>query len=98
MEMKENIVIINGEKYYCLPEHSYYYPGYEMVVGDYIYNYTYIRKPVPGSTTVYADRYITHIWLRDDVEFDVDSRGHASATWDKYKPDPFINIHEWSRE
>ena len=89
---KKNIIVINGEKYYCLPAHSYYYPGYELVRGDYIYNYTYTREPIEGDNTVYADRQVTHIHLRDDVEFDIDSRGHASATWNRNKPDPFIRL------
>lgn len=94
MKMKENIVIINGEKYYALPEHSYYYPGYTSI--DYrgvAFNHSYIRLPVEGSTTVYADSPVTHVWLRDDdVRISLYPDGSVQVSWDSDLPDPFVNM------
>lgn len=93
--MKENkIVIINGEKYYTLPENSYYSWHYEekSLDGETTFNYSYTREPVEGNTTVYADHYVTHIHLRDDVKISTEPNNFVNASWDSNKPDPFVRL------
>ena len=49
------IEIIDGEKCYVLPEHSYVSHLYQQERDGVYFNHTYIRPPVEGSTTVYED-------------------------------------------
>lgn len=95
---KNKIVTIEGEKFYVLSEHSYVSWCYEQTRDGVSFNYSYIRLPVEGDTTVYEDRYVTHVWLRDDVNISLHPDGSVQASWDYGCGSPFFNIHTYNAE
>lgn len=56
--------------------------------------YTYIRKPDPTDRTRYADRPVTHIELRPDVQILSNDANGASATWSADMPCPFVRLED----
>ena len=95
---QNKIEIIDGEECYVLPEHSYVSWLYEESRGEISYNHSYIRLPVEGSTTVYEDRKITHVHLRDDVHISTYPDGSVVVSWKRGYGDPFINIYQYRTE
>src|SRR5690606_24222417 len=91
-----NIEIIDGEKCYVLPEHSYVSWLYEQSRDGVSYNYSYIRLPVEGNTTVYEDRHVTHVHMRDDVHISTYPDGSVMVSF--RHGDPFINIYQYKAE
>ena len=90
------IEIIDGEKCYVLPEHSYVSYLYQQERDGMYYNHTYIRLPVKGSTTVYEDRHVTHVHMRDDVNISTYPDGSVMVSF--RHGDPFINAYEYRAE
>ena len=90
------IEIIDGEKCYVLPEHSYVSYLYQQGRDGVYYNHTYIRLPVEGSTTVYEDRHVTHVHMRDDVNISTYPDGSVQVSF--RHGDPFINAYEYRAE
>jgi len=78
--------------YVELAPHSYHYCGYDSTDPWGSYGYTYIRKPDPTDRTVYADRPVTHIEVRPDVEIQYNGADGASVTWDPGLPCPFVRL------
>src|SRR5690606_25449908 len=95
---QNKIEIIDGEKCYALPEHSYVSWLYEQSRDGISYNYSYIRLPVEGSATVYEDRKVTHVHLRDDVHISTYPDGSVRVSWKRGYGDPFINAYEYRAE
>jgi len=93
---KNKIEIIDGEKCYVLPEHSYVSWLYEESRGEISYNHSYIRPPMEGNTTVYEDRHVTHVHMRDDVHISTYPDGSVMVSY-RYG-DPFINIYQYRAE
>lgn len=87
-----NIKVIDGEKYYVLPENSvfsrYYISRYDE---ERLHSYTYIHVPDPNDRTYYAHYDALYIHLRDDVEISIDEDGNAHFSWDDDKDVPVIS-------
>src|SRR5690606_13174129 len=94
--MMKTIEIIDGERCYALPAHSYVSHLYQQERDGVYFNHTYIRLPVEGSTTFYEDRRVTHVHLRDDVHISTYPDGSVVVSWKC--GDPFINVHEYRAE
>src|SRR5690606_16686823 len=90
------IEIIDGEKCYVLPKYSYVSYLYQQGRDGVYYNHTYIRPPMEGNTTVYEDRHVTHVHMRDDVNISTYPDGSVMVSW-KYG-DPFLNVYEYRAE
>lgn len=90
------IEIIDGEKCYVLPEHSYVSYLYKGEADGVYFNHTYIRPPMEGNTTAYEDRHVTHVHMRDDVNISTYPDGSVLVSY-RYG-DPFINIHHYRAE
>jgi hypothetical protein len=56
--------------------------------GEIAHAYTYIREPIPGSTTVYDDRSCGYVIIRDDVEIIPEKDGSVTVLWDADKECP----------
>ena len=54
--------------YMCTSSHIATITASTMTITQGSYGYTYIRKPDPTDRLVYADKYVTHIELRPDVD------------------------------
>ena len=78
--------------YVALAPYSYHYCEYDDHDPCCSYGYTYIRKPNPADRTRYADKYVTHIELRPDVDIIVNDAKGASVTWAPGKPCPFVRL------
>lgn len=90
------IEIIDGEKCYVLPKYSYVSYLYQQVRDGVYYNHTYIRPPMEGNTTVYEDRHVTHVHMRDDVNISTYPDGSVMVSF--RHGDPFINAYEYRAE
>ena len=90
------IEIIDGAKCYVLPEHSYVSHLYQQERDGTYYNHTYIRLPVKGSTTVYEDRSVTHVHMRDDVHISTLPDGSVMVSY--RNGNPFFNVYEYKAE
>lgn len=75
-------------KCYELPDHSYFSHHYMQRDGEIAHAYTYIREPIPGSTTVYDDRSCGYVIIRDDVEIIPEKDGSVTVLWDADKECP----------
>jgi hypothetical protein len=72
-----------------LAHRSYHYCGYDNAEGFLrASGYTYTGPRSDGAS--YADRAVTHIELRPDVEVVSNDADGASATWDPDKGCPFV--------
>lgn len=80
--------------YVALAPYSYHYCEYDDTDSCCSYGYTYIRKPDPTDGTVYADRLVTHIEMRPDVDIIVNDAKGASVTWGPGKPCPFVKLDD----
>lgn len=80
--------------YVELAPHSYHYCEYDDHDSQGSYGYTYIRKPDPTDRTRYADKPVTHIEVRPDVEIQSNDEDGASVTWDPDKPCPFVRLDD----
>jgi len=58
------------------------------------YGYTYIREFDPTDRTRYADRPVTHIEVRPDVEVKSNDANGAAVTWGPDLPCPFVCVTE----
>src|SRR5690606_16487400 len=93
--MKMKIEIIDGQKCYVLPKHSYVSHFYQLETEDgTCYNLTHTRPPGEGSTTAYEDRHVTHVHMRDDVYIRTYPDGSVMVSF--RHGDPFINIHQYN--
>lgn len=93
---QSKVEIINGEKCYVLPEHSYVSYLYQQERDGVYFNHSYIRLPVEGDTTVYEDRYVTHVHMRDDVHISTYPDGSVMVSY-RYG-DPFLNVNVYLAE
>ena len=90
------IEIIDGEKCYVLPKHSYVSYLYQQEADGIFFNHTYVRLPVEGNTTVYEDRHVTHVHMRDDVNISTYPDGSVLVSY--RHGDPFLNINVYLAE
>ena|SRR5690606_7188651 len=90
------IEIIDGEKCYVLPKYSYVSYLYQQGRDGVYYNHTYIRPPMEGNTTVYEDRHVTHVHMRDDVNISTYPDGSVMVSF--RHGDPFINVYQYRAE
>ena len=81
-------------QYVALAPHSYHYCEYDDTDHWGSSGYTYVRKPDPTDRTRYADRPVTHIEVRPDVEVLYNGADGASVTWDPDMPCPFVRLDE----
>ena len=80
--------------YVALAPYSYHYCEYDDHDSQGSYGYTYIRKPDPTDRTRYADKFVTHIELRPDVDIIINDAKGASVTWGPGKPCPFVKLED----
>jgi hypothetical protein len=71
-----------------LAHRSYHYCGYDNRAGNSSCGYSYTGPRDPSL--LHADRAVTHIELRSDVEVAFNDVRGASATWDPAKGCPFV--------
>ena len=71
-----------------LPDHSRFSVYHIEYREDTAYVETYIREPIPGDDTVYADSPAGYVEIRSDVEVSIRHDGTAIVLWDRYEPCP----------
>lgn len=91
----EDLLVVGPAiEYVPLAPHSYHYCGYDNMDPWAEWGYTAVREPYPGDNTVYADRYVTHIEKRPDVDIQANDDQGASAVWGRDMPCPFVRLHD----
>lgn len=92
---EEDLLVVGPAiEYVPLAPYSYHYCGYDNSDPWAEWGYTAVREPDPGDNTVYADRYVTHIEMRPDVEIQTNDAQGASAVWGRDMPCPFVRLQD----